>query len=140
MQIATLYEKCQNTEFSLVRIFTYSHRILENTDQKNYAFGCFSRSVNNTASLTFHSDGIRYLRRFGLNPVVSSSLNAEVMWLCGICFIHISPIQPPCKLMSAVVQIMLVMIALQLMGILWNPLKSRPSVNDNGDSMEPSAK
>ena len=42
----TLREKCPNTEFFLVRIFLYSVRIQENTDQKNSVFVHFSRSVN----------------------------------------------------------------------------------------------
>ena len=33
--IISLREKCPNTEFFLVRIFLYSVRIKENTDQKN---------------------------------------------------------------------------------------------------------
>ena len=44
-EIVTLHEKCSNTEFFLVRIFLYSGRILEYTDQKNSVFGHFSRSV-----------------------------------------------------------------------------------------------
>ena len=39
-----LREKCQNTEFFLVRIFPYLDWIWENTDQKNSVFGQFSHS------------------------------------------------------------------------------------------------
>ena len=51
-QLDSLREKCQNTEFFLVRIFphsdwirrdTYSVQMQKNTDQKNSVFGCFSR-------------------------------------------------------------------------------------------------
>ena len=38
--IVTLCEKCPNTEFFLVRIFPHS-------DQKNFAFGHFSRNIIN---------------------------------------------------------------------------------------------
>ena len=41
----SLCEKCPNTEFFLVHIFLYSVRIQENSDQKNSAFGHFSRSA-----------------------------------------------------------------------------------------------
>ena len=41
----SLREKCPNTELFLVRIFLYSVRIQENTDQNNSVYGHFSRSV-----------------------------------------------------------------------------------------------
>ena len=41
----SLREKCPNTECFLFRIFVYSVRIQENTDQKNSVFGHFSHSV-----------------------------------------------------------------------------------------------
>ena len=37
-------EKCPNTEFSLVHILSYSVRIKENRDRKNFIFGPFSCS------------------------------------------------------------------------------------------------
>ena len=43
-----LREKCPNTEFFVVRIFIYSIRKQENTDQKNSVFGHFLRSVANS--------------------------------------------------------------------------------------------
>ena len=42
-EIRSLCEKCPNRKFYLVCIFPYSVRIWENTDQKNSAFGHFSR-------------------------------------------------------------------------------------------------
>ena len=44
--ISALREKCSDTEFFLGRIFPYSVRMWENTDQKNSVFGNFSRSVS----------------------------------------------------------------------------------------------
>ena len=42
---ATLFEKCPNTEFFLVRIFLYSYGILEITDQKKLHIWILSRSA-----------------------------------------------------------------------------------------------
>ena len=39
-------KKCPNTEFFLLHIFPYSVEMRENTDQKNFVFAHFSRSVN----------------------------------------------------------------------------------------------
>ena len=50
-----LREECPNTELFLVRIFLYSVRIQDNTDQKNSVFEHISRSV-----------GARYLNDFKL--------------------------------------------------------------------------
>ena len=40
--MSALREKCPNTEFFLVRIFPYSVRVRENTEQKKLHIGHFS--------------------------------------------------------------------------------------------------
>ena len=42
----SMRKKCPNTEFFLLHIFPYSVEMRENTDQKNFVFAHFSRSVN----------------------------------------------------------------------------------------------
>ena len=49
------YVKCPNAKFFLVRIFPYSVRILENTDQKKLLFGQFSQSDRCSDSNRHHS-------------------------------------------------------------------------------------
>ena len=68
----SLYEKCRNTEFFLVRIFPYSVQIRENTNQKKTPYLDTSRS------------GFRNLRKTAIKP--SNDFNPDLVNFFILCF------------------------------------------------------
>ena len=67
--LASLREKCPNTEFFLVRIFSYLDWIPENTDQKNSVFGYF---LHNAYLKIYHGSNNCYEAPLKNNPLINN--------------------------------------------------------------------